>query len=166
MTSPTASCLLLPLHRRHTLLPLHRRRHTWKVYLRLAAYVNNARQVGIRIKDLALAAVIGPEVETQVTWLQSKGLLGRNKTCPACNQQMDMQHRSDITDKYRWRCPDSSCKKSVSLRSGSFFEQSRLKLRQWIVLMYWWAREYPRHRRDTGPDKMGAVCKRENKKRE
>ena len=92
---------------------------------------------------LALAAVIGPEVETQVTWLQSKGLLSRNKTCPACNQQMDMQHRSHITDKYRWRCPDSSCKKSVSLRSGSFFEQSRLKLWQWIVLMYWWAREYP-----------------------
>ena len=84
---------------------------------------------------LALAAVIGPEVETQVTWLQSKGLLGRNKTCPACNQPMDMQHRSDITDKYRWRCPDSSCKKSVSLRSGSFFEQSCLKLRQWIVLV-------------------------------
>ena len=25
----------------------------------------------------------------------------------------------------------------------SFFEQSRLQLRQWIVLVYWWAREYP-----------------------
>ena len=31
----------------------------------------------------------------------------------------------------------------MSLRSGTFFEQSRLQLRQWIVLMYWWAREYP-----------------------
>ena len=38
---------------------------------------------------LALAAVIGQEVEKQVTWLQSMGLLGRNKTCPACNQQVN-----------------------------------------------------------------------------
>ena len=53
----------------------------------------------------SVAAVIGPEVETHVTWLQSKGLLRRNKTCPACNQQMDMQHRSDITDKYRMEVP-------------------------------------------------------------
>ena len=66
---------------------------------------------------LAFTAVIGPVVEKQVTWLQSKGLLCRNKTCPACNQQMDLQHRSDITDKYRWRWPDSSCKKSLSLNT-------------------------------------------------
>ena len=92
---------------------------------------------------LALSAVIGPEVDKQISWLQSKGLLGRNKLCPACNQPMDMQQRRDITDGHRWRCPVSTCKKSVSLRSGTFFEQSRLQLRQWIVLMYWWAREYP-----------------------
>ena len=88
-------------------------------------------------------AVIGPDVNQQITWLQSKGLLPRNKTCQACNHPMTMQARSDITDKFRWRCPDSTCKKSVSLRSGTFFDQSRLQLRQWIVLMYWWARQYP-----------------------
>ena len=92
---------------------------------------------------LALSAVIGPEVDKQISRLQSKGLLSRNKQCPSCNQPMNMQQRSDITDQYRWRCPWSGCKKSLSLRSGTFFEQSRLQLRQWIVLMYWWACEYP-----------------------
>ena len=92
---------------------------------------------------LSLSAVVGPDVNQQITWLQSKGLLPRNKTCPACNHPMTMQARSDITDKFRWRCPDSTCKKSVSLRSRTFFDQSRLQLRQWIVLMYWWARQYP-----------------------
>ena len=92
---------------------------------------------------LKLSMVIGPDIDQQISWLHSKGLLSRNKLCPACNQPMDLQQRSDITDRYRWRCPDSSCKKSVSLRSGTFFEQSRLHLRQWIVLMYWWSREYP-----------------------
>ena len=92
---------------------------------------------------LALAAVIGPDVDKQISWLQSKGLLSRNKVCPACSSQMGLQQRGDITDQYRRHCPSSSCKKSVSLRSGTFFEQSRLQLRQWIVLLYWWAREYP-----------------------
>lgn len=36
-----------------------------------------------------------------------------------------------------------NCKKSVGLRDGTLFEKSKLRLRQWIVLMYWWVREYP-----------------------
>ena len=92
---------------------------------------------------LALSAVISPQVDKQIHWLQSKGLLARNKTCPPCNQQMDLQHRNDITDKYRWRCPRHNCKRSLFLRAGTFVEQSHMQLRQWIVLMYWWAREYP-----------------------
>ena len=45
--------------------------------------------------------------------------------------------------RYRWRCPVGSCKQSVSLRSGTFFDKSRMSLKQWLVLFYWWAREYP-----------------------
>ena len=36
-----------------------------------------------------------------------------------------------------------TCKQSVSLRSGTFFEKSSLSLRQWLVLFYWWVRQYP-----------------------
>ena len=36
-----------------------------------------------------------------------------------------------------------TCKQSVSLRSGTFFEKSRLSLRQCLVLFYWWVRECP-----------------------
>ena len=43
----------------------------------------------------------------------------------------------------RWRCPVYTCNQSVSLRSGTFFDKSRLSLKQWLVLFYWWARQYP-----------------------
>ena len=36
-----------------------------------------------------------------------------------------------------------TCKHSVSLQSGTFLEKSRLSLNQWLVLFYWWIREYP-----------------------
>ena len=31
----------------------------------------------------------------------------------------------------------------MSLREGSFFAQSKLELRQWLVLLNWWCRQYP-----------------------
>ena len=43
----------------------------------------------------------------------------------------------------RWRCPDDACKKSSSIRTGSFFEKSKLSLQQWIIIIHWWVREYP-----------------------
>ena len=36
-----------------------------------------------------------------------------------------------------------ACRKSLGLRDGSFFEKSKLSLKQWVVLMYWWVRQYP-----------------------
>ena len=44
---------------------------------------------------------------------------------------------------YRWRCLVPSCKKTRSLREGSFFAKSKLSLQKWLVLLHWWCREYP-----------------------
>ena len=38
---------------------------------------------------------------------------------------------------------DSSCKKTMSLREGTFLAGSKLALQQWMILLYWWARQYP-----------------------
>ena len=31
----------------------------------------------------------------------------------------------------------------MGLRDGTFFAKSHLTLKQWIVLMHWWVRQYP-----------------------
>ena len=43
----------------------------------------------------------------------------------------------------RWRCPDTSCKKTQAIREGSFFSKSKLSLQQWLVVLHWWCRQYP-----------------------
>ena len=48
---------------------------------------------------LSLASVISAELEEQIA---GSSLLAQNKTCPACNQPMNMQQRQDVTDKYRY----------------------------------------------------------------
>ena len=57
-----------------------------------------------------------------ITFLQGKNVLARQKQC-SCGTMMEIQARSDISDGYRWRCPD--CRKGVSVRKGSFFEKSK-----------------------------------------
>ena len=47
------------------------------------------------------------DVDQQIGWFQSKGLLATSKTCPACSQPINMQTRSDVTDKYRYVCNNS-----------------------------------------------------------
>ena len=54
---------------------------------------------------------------------------------------MEERTRSDIKDGYKWWC--KSCKTSKTIRSGSFFEKSKITLRQWILLIHLWAYEIP-----------------------
>ena len=49
--------------------------------------------------------------------------------------------RNDVCDGIRWRC--TTCKTSKSIREGSFFYKSKLPLQKWLILIFWWAQEYP-----------------------
>ena len=52
---------------------------------------------------LALSGVLSADIDQQITWFQSKGLLASTKNCPVCSHGMTLQPRSDITDQYRYR---------------------------------------------------------------
>ena len=54
---------------------------------------------------------------------------------------MERRSTSDVSDGVSWWCPH--CNESrKSIREGSFFTKSRLTLQKWLILMYYWAREY------------------------
>ena len=89
---------------------------------------------------LQLGPVIFGGTPQLITYLQGKNLLSSTKTCP-CGTVMQLSPRSDVSDGVRFRCP--ACHKCISLREGSFFSKSRLSLQKWVVLMYWWSRNYP-----------------------
>ena len=40
-----------------------------------------------------------------------------------------------------WYCRD--CKTTKSFRVNSFFCKSKLSLQKWMIVMVWWAKEYP-----------------------
>ena len=75
-----------------------------------------------------------------IAYLQTKHVLSSRKQCP-CGTAMQLQDRNDISDGCRWRCP--ACRRTLSIRDGSFFSRSRLPLQKWLLLIYWWGRQYP-----------------------
>ena len=58
-----------------------------------------------------------------------------------CAVPMTERRRSDVSDGVSWCCP--RCKGRKTVREGSFFAKSKLTLQKWLLLMYFWAREYP-----------------------
>ena len=76
-----------------------------------------------------------------------KKLLASTKECPNCSTQgnsqpMNWEIRRDVVDGHRWRSPSTTCRKSIGIREGTFFQQTRISLQKWLILIYWWVREY------------------------
>ena len=51
---------------------------------------------------LSLSSVLSGNMLHVIGWYQSRGLNTRSKSCPTCNQPMNLQSRNDISDKYRF----------------------------------------------------------------
>ena len=75
-----------------------------------------------------------------IRFLQRLNLLALDVTC-SCGVQMSLGQKSDLTDGHIFRC--SSCKTTKTVRRGSFFTKSKLRLSQWIIVIYCWVRQYP-----------------------
>ena len=74
------------------------KKNRWRARHRGKNEANKTTKMSI----LDLGQCMFRDVDQQIGWFQSKGLLATNKTCPACSQPMEMQKRSDVTDKYRY----------------------------------------------------------------
>ena len=49
--------------------------------------------------------------------------------------------RGDVTDGISWWC--KICKGRKTIRDEIFFNKSCLTLQKWMILIYWWCRQYP-----------------------
>ena len=54
---------------------------------------------------------------------------------------MEERPRRDVSDQYSWWC--RQCKSRKSIRTGSFFERSKLTLQKWLLMVREWAKETP-----------------------
>ena len=96
---------------------------------------------------MSYMGVLGPVVYNDnyfavIQYCQQKGLLRRHPNCTRCGSTMS--HQTQTKDKgskdgYAWRCPDPSCRTMKTIRSGSFFEKSKIPLNKRLLLIPHWA---------------------------
>jgi hypothetical protein len=79
--------------------------------------------------------------ETIIERLREVGLLARQMKCDSCSEWM-YEARMSTGDGIRWRCMRRGCRKTKSIRSGSFFEHVRLGLSKSMLLLHLWSKSY------------------------
>ena len=66
-------------------------------------------------------------------------LLASYRQCSQCSSDMKLAETTRVNDGYMWRCTNKRCRTWLSIRSGSFFEESNIPLSNWLHVMYLWA---------------------------
>ena len=81
--------------------------------------------------------------ETSIEWLMNEGMIVSKRPCPVCGENMELVECTDRSDGYKWECRkranNKRHKSTVSIRKGSWFEQSNLTLEEIIKFTYWWS---------------------------
>ena len=81
--------------------------------------------------------------ETLIGWLMNEGMIASKRACPVCGENMELVECTDRSDGYKWECRkranNKRHKSTVSIRKGSWFEQSNLTLEEIIKFTYWWS---------------------------
>jgi hypothetical protein len=79
--------------------------------------------------------------QTIVSTLRDISLLRRSYRCDICSQNM-LERTSRVRDGIMFECCKRTCRRSKSIRAGSFFDQSRLTLCECMLFLHLWSRNY------------------------
>jgi len=85
---------------------------------------------------------ITSDTDTCIAWLQQNGLLPSVMFCD-CGSQCSVANRRDVSDGKSWKCRSRHCRKRISIRHGTLFENSNMKLTTLLEFLYWWANDTP-----------------------
>ena len=73
--------------------------------------------------------------------LREIGLLRTSLRCSVCAEMM-VEKNKNLNDQIMFVCNRRTCRLSKSIRTGSFFEQSRLKLCECMLILHLWSKGY------------------------
>ena len=84
----------------------------------------------------------GPEKRAElIEWCREYRLLPVADTvkCPKNNGEVTKQNYAKVKEGKIFRCKNKNCKNTISIRIGSFFNQSKIEIWQILALTYYWS---------------------------
>lgn len=90
--------------------------------------------------DLLRDVLVSKEVT--INWLMEQKLIASKQECERCGNDMVLVKCEDRSDGFRWECRKQVSgrrhKFTVSIRKGSWFEESNLTIEEVLKYTYWW----------------------------
>ena len=90
-----------------------------------------------------------------IVWLQERGVIGDfSRDCVRCFEgRLTLKKDSSYgRDGFIWRCTKKECGYKVSVRAGSWFENSHLTLKKFVKLTYYWVHKPGRKQLDVSSE--------------
>ena len=83
--------------------------------------------------------------ELTIKWLMEEKLIASEQRCPRCDEEMTLVECKDRSDGYKWECRKQAAskrhKQTISIRKGSWFEESNLTVEEVLKHTYWWCQD-------------------------
>lgn len=80
--------------------------------------------------------------------------MAKSRVCPVCGDEMNLVHCDDRSDGLKWECrrriDNKRHKTEISIRGGSWFEQSKMTLEEILKYIYWWCQDLGQIRHELG----------------
>lgn len=103
--------------------------------------VLDAGQIILESHNITSLAISMPDTLCVIKWCARHKLLKNSCVCPRCANPCRFISRGDISDGKTWYC--AVCKVRVSIRQGSWFQNSHLSLYNILIIGYSWSYDYP-----------------------
>ena len=68
-------------------------------------------------------------------------LLKNSFLCLVCSSQCKIKNIKNKNLCYSWKCTNSNCKKEFSIKTNSFFENTKLKFSTILKIIYYWCQD-------------------------
>jgi len=104
--------------------------------------LNRSLMLQERWTSSTLSSILS-EQDKCLVWLVQRRLLRNSCACTECGLECTRNRHSRSTDGYQWKC--SACQIVISIRRGSFFENSNHPLNVLVLLIYSWSKETPQN---------------------
>ncbi|XP_071152157.1 uncharacterized protein [Mytilus edulis] len=94
--------------------------------------------------DLAPNVIFNSDPTAVIDFMKSHKLLADSCNCTCCTKPMELVARPTTSDGFGWRCTNQRCQKRHTyrtIRTGSFFEKSKVTLNKWLYAIYLWSQE-------------------------
>jgi hypothetical protein len=91
-----------------------------------------------------IVPLLDGDIQETINFLKMKGLLKTIMHCKHCNNPMNWTRSRSTIDGFRWKCMVKTCRKyktTLSIRTGSCFDDVRCDIRRILFGIYLWSEE-------------------------